>query len=191
LTEYGIDLDEELGEGRFGWLLDRILDLPDPYSRFREAMSQDEEMADLLLELEAHRDEEEGEAPRLRYSQVGFKESLLISMDTTLKKILAEAPVISARANGNKSAKPKYPEPWPMPETAMERRRKVREKSMADSWAMRLGVPAEELSGDPAPPRKPAPKAPAEPDPKFEEVSRPGPIDPAMRRVWYASNLPK
>lgn len=123
---YGIDLDEELSNCRFGWLLDRILDLPDPYSRFREAMSQDEEYAQMLLELEDMRAEDEGESATLRYSQVGLKESLLVSIDTSLKAMRAEAPYLQG-AKG----KPKYPEKWPMPKTAVERLRRRRDKDQA------------------------------------------------------------
>lgn len=137
---YGIDLDEELAARRYGWLLDRILDLPDPYSRFREAMSQDEEMAEMLLDLEEQRQEDEGASVALRYSQVGLKESLLISIDTSLKAMRAEAPLL----HGAKS-KPKYPEPWPMPVTAVERLRAKRDKEAADALARRFGVPEEDL----------------------------------------------
>lgn len=123
---YGIDLDEELAEHRYGWLLDRVLDLPDPYSRFREAMSQDDEMAEMLLELEEQRTEDEGGSASLRYSQVGLKESLLISIDMSLKAMRAEAPHL----HGAKG-KPKYPKPWPMPVTAIDRRRKELAKQAA------------------------------------------------------------
>lgn len=137
---YGIDLDEELANGRYGWLLDRILDLPDPYARFREAMSEDEEFAELLLELEDMRAEDEPNSARLRYSQVGLKESLLISMDMTLKSMRVEAPHLQG-AKG----KPKYPDPWPMPVSAVERLRKRREKEAADRVAMMFGVKQEDL----------------------------------------------
>lgn len=137
---YGIDLDKELAAQRYGWLLDRILDLPDPRSRFRQAMSEDEEYAALLLDLEDRRQEEEGPAPSIQYSQLGLQESLLISIDTTLKASRAEAPFLQG-AKG----KPKYPEPWPLPVTAAERLRKVRDKEAADAVARRFGVREEDL----------------------------------------------
>ena len=138
---YGVDLDVELAAGRYGWLLDRILDLPDPYSRFREAMSEDEEMAGLLLELEDSRHpDEEGEGPTLRYSQVGLREHLLMSIDMGIKAMRAEAPFV----NGAKG-KPTYPEPWPLPVTALERIRKAQEKDQADALASAFGVSPEDL----------------------------------------------
>lgn len=137
---YGIDLDQELANGRFGWLLDRILDLPDPYSRFREAMSEDEEMAELLLELEEQRGDDEGPSATLRYSQVGLNEHLLMSIDMGIKALRAEAPFV----NGAKG-KPTYPEPWPLPETAVERLRKQQEKTQADALATAFGVSEEDL----------------------------------------------
>ena len=138
---YGIDLDVELAQHRYGWLLDRILDLPDPYSRFREAMSEDEEMAGMLLELEDSRHpDEEGEGPTLRYSQVGLREHLLMSIDMGIKAMRAEAPFV----NGAKG-KPTYPEPWPLPVTALERIRKTQEKDQADALASAFGVSPEDL----------------------------------------------
>ena len=126
---YGIDLDDELAAEpcpRYGWLLDRILDLPDPYSRFREAMSDDDEMAEMLLEIEESRPDSDGDSASLRYSQVGLRESILMSIDMSLKGMRAEAPHI-AGAKG----KPKYPKPWPMPVTAVDRLRKKRAKEEA------------------------------------------------------------
>lgn len=137
---YGLDLDKELAKGRFGWLLDRILDLPDPYSRFREAMSEDEEMAELLLELESQREDEEGSSATLRYSQVGLQEHLLMSIDMGIKAMRAEAPYLQG-AKG----KPTYPEPWPMPVTAVERLRKAHDKQEADLLAAAFGVAPEDL----------------------------------------------
>lgn len=137
---YGRDLDEELAAGRFGWLLDRILDLPDPYSRFREAMSEDEEMAETLLALEEHREEQEGPSATLRYSQVGLQEHLLMSIDMGIKAMRAEAPFV----NGAKG-KPTYPDPWPLPVTALERIRKQQEKDQADVLASAFGVAPEDL----------------------------------------------
>lgn len=140
---YGIDLDEELANHRYGWLLDRILDLPDPYSRFREAMSQDEEMAELLLELEEAREEDEGESPpTLRYSQVGFQEVLLMSIDQTIKAMRAEAPVIH---RATKSKKPDYPKPWPRVDTALDRLKRKRAKEAADRISRLFGFDPEDL----------------------------------------------
>lgn len=137
-----MDLDEELAAGRYGWLLDRILDLPDPYSRFREAMSEDEEMAALLLELEETREEEDGPSATLRYSQVGLREHVLMSIDMNIKALRAEAPF----AAGNAKGKPVYPEsPWPLPVTAIERLRRDYEKEQADTLASGFGVPPEDL----------------------------------------------
>lgn len=121
---YGVDLDDELAQEvpRYGWLLDRVLDLPDPYSRFREAMHDDEDMAQMLLDLEEER-EDEGAPATLRYSQVGLNESLLISIDTQLKAMRSEAPFLQG-AKG----KPKYPAPWPMPVSAKEKLRKRRDE---------------------------------------------------------------
>lgn len=178
MTEYQIDLDEELAAGRYGWLLDRILDLPDPYSRFREAMSEDEEMAELLLELEGTREEEGGPSATLRYSQVGIREHLLMSIDMGIKAMRAEAPYLQG-AKG----KPTYPEPWPMPVTALERLRREQEQEQADSLAAAFGVPKEDLRGEP--PKK----KPPNPAPEKAQPSGPAPTDPDMRRVWYASRL--
>lgn len=135
---YGIDLDVELAAGRYGWLLDRVLDLPDPYSRFREAMSEDEEMAEILLALEDSRDDADGPSERLRYSQVGLLERLLMSIDMGIKAMRAEAPLL----HGSKG-KPKYPEPWPLPETAVERLRRAQEKEESDFLASAFGVSPE------------------------------------------------
>ena len=137
---YGIDLDAELADHRYGWLLDRILDLPDPYSRFREAMSEDEEMAELLMSIEQHRDDDEGPSATLRYSQVGLQEHLLMSIDMGIKAMRAEAPII-AGAKG----KPKYPDPWPLPVTAVERLRKDQERDRARALAASFGVKPEDL----------------------------------------------
>ena len=137
---YGIDLDAELADHRYGWLLDRILDLPDPYSRFREAMSEDEEMAELLMSIEQQRDDDEGPSATLRYSQVGLQEHLLMSIDMGIKAMRAEAPII-AGAKG----KPKYPDPWPLPVTAVERLRKDQERDRARALAASFGVKPEDL----------------------------------------------
>ncbi len=133
---YGIDLDEELATHRYGWLLDRILDLPDPYSRFREAMSQDEEMAETLLEMEEMREEDDGRpSGTLRYSQLGIRESLLISIDQNLKMMRAEAPVIQSG-----KGKPKYPEsPWKPPVSAVDRLRKRRDEEAVAEINRRFG----------------------------------------------------
>lgn len=138
---YGIDLDQELANGRFGWLLDRILDLPDPYSRFREAMSEDEEMAELMLDIEEQKSgDDDGETASLRYSQVGIQERLLMSIDMGVKAMRAEAPFL----NGAKG-KPKYPKPWPTPRTAMERVSERRDREAAEEVARRLGFGSEDL----------------------------------------------
>lgn len=137
---YGIDLDAELADHRYGWLLDRILDLPDPYSRFREAMSEDEEMAELLMSIEQQRDDDEGPSATLRYSQVGLQEHLLMSIDMGIKAMRAEAPII-AGAKG----KPKYPDPWPMPQTAMARLRREREKRISREIASMFGFGPEDF----------------------------------------------
>lgn len=137
---YGVDLDAELADHRYGWLLDRILDLPDPYSRFREAMSEDEEMAELLMSIEQQRDDDEGPSATLRYSQVGLQEHLLMSIDMGIKAMRAEAPII-AGAKG----KPKYPDPWPLPVTAVERLRKDQERDRARALAASFGVKPEDL----------------------------------------------
>ncbi|WP_460690355.1 hypothetical protein [Nesterenkonia suensis] len=108
-------------------------------------MSEDEEYAELLLELEESRKAMEGASSRLRYSQVGFRESLLMSIDSTLKAIRAEAPIIAARSNGGKAGKPKYPDPWPLPVPAVDRLRARREKAKADAFARLFGVPDEDL----------------------------------------------
>lgn len=139
---YGIDLDKELSKGRYGWLLDRILDLPDPYSRFREAMSEDEEYAELLLSLEESRDNDEGPSATLRYSQVGLQERLLMSIDTGIKAMRTEAAYIASQGKGNK---PQPPEPWPLPQTAVERLRAQRQKQEADGLAQLFGVKPEDL----------------------------------------------
>ena len=133
---YGIDLDEELATHRYGWLLDRILDLPDPYSRFREAMSQDEEMAETLLEMEEMREEDDGRpSGTLRYSQLGIRESLLISIDQNLKMMRAEAPVIQSG-----KGKPKYPESsWKPPVSAVDRLRKRRDEEAVAEINRRFG----------------------------------------------------
>ena len=177
---YGLDLDVELAAGRYGWLLDRILDLPDPYSRFREAMSEDEEMAELLLELEDTRHpDEEGEGPTLRYSQVGLREHLLMSIDMGIKAMRAEAPVIA----GVTKSKPAYPDMWPMPVTALERLRHERELEQAESLAAAFGVSEDDATG------APSKKKPPKPAPEKAQPSGPAPTNPDMRRVWYASRL--
>lgn len=140
---YGVDLDVELAAQRYGWLLDRILDLPDPYSRFREAMSEDEEMAEMLLDLEEQQDSDddsEGESSSLRYSQVGVQEMLLMSIDMGLKAMRAEAPHL----HGAKG-KPKYPDPWPTPRTALDRARDRRNRDAAAHIAAKFGFNVEDL----------------------------------------------
>lgn len=135
---YGIDLEDELAADpcpRYGWLLDRVLDLPDPYSRFREAMSQDDEMAEMLLDLEEMRDDDDSASGTLRYSQLGLRESLLISIDQNIKALRAEAPVIQSG-----KGKPKYPEsPWKPPVSAVERLRKRRDEEAVAEINRRFG----------------------------------------------------
>lgn len=149
-------------------------------------MSEDEEYAALLLDLEAQRQEDEGDAT-IRYSQLGLREALLISIDTTLKAQRAEAPFLQG-AKG----KPKYPPAWEMPVTAMERLRGERDRAAADEVARRFGFSDEEIAGAPVRrnPKPPEPTQEPEPQPTTPPIKRgPGPVDPAMRRVWYASNL--
>lgn len=181
-------MEEELAAEvpRYGWLLDRILDLPDPYSRFREAMSEDEEMAALMLELEDAREAEEGPSPTLRYSQVGLREHLLMSIDMGIKAMRAEAPVIAGATKG----KPVYPDMWPLPVTALERLRSERDAESLVTLASGFGVDDDDIRGVP-PKRQSASKAEvSEPEPE-SAPSGPGPIDPNMRRVWYASRMDK
>lgn len=182
---YGINLDDELAADipMYGWLLDRILDLPDPYpgGRFREAMSQDEEMAETLIELEEmHAEDDDRPAGTLRYSQLGLRESLLISIDTNLKAMRAEAPVIKAG-----KGKPKYPEShWKPPVSAVERVRKRRDEAEVERINRLFGFHDEPEPPPPAP-EEPAPESPPDPAPPPSG----GPVDPAMRRVWYASRM--
>ena len=104
-------------------------------------MSEDEDMAAMLLEMEEHREEQEGPSATLRYSQVGLQEHLLMSIDMGIKAMRAEAPF----AAGNGKGKPTYPEPWPLPVTALERLRKAQEKDQASALASAFGVAPEDL----------------------------------------------
>lgn len=94
----------------------------------------------MLLDMEQQRDDEEGQSATLRYSQVGVREHLLMSIDMGIKAMRAEAPFV----NGAKG-KPTYPDPWPMPETALERLRKAQEKDQATLLASAFGVSPEDL----------------------------------------------
>lgn len=94
----------------------------------------------MLLDMEQQRDDEEGQPATLRYSQVGIQEHLLMSIDMGIKAMRAEAPFM----NGAKG-KPTYPDPWPMPETALERLRKAQEKDQATLLASAFGVAPEDI----------------------------------------------
>ncbi|WP_296249550.1 hypothetical protein [uncultured Stenotrophomonas sp.] len=99
-------------------------------------MSQDEEMAETLLEMEEMREEDDGRpSGTLRYSQLGIRESLLISIDQNLKMMRAEAPVIQSG-----KGKPKYPEsPWKPPVSAVDRLRKRRDEEAVAEINRRFG----------------------------------------------------
>lgn len=101
-------------------------------------MSEDEEMATLLLEMEESQDEEECRRATLRYSQVGVQERLLMSIDMGIKAMRAEAPHIPHLKAPK--GRPKYAEPWPMPVTAVERLKKRREQADAARIAALFGV---------------------------------------------------
>lgn len=108
-------------------------------------MSDDEDMAETLLDLEDHQlsSSDDDSPSRLRYSQVGLRESLLISIDMSLKAMRAEAPHI-AGAKG----KPKYPQPWPMPRTAVQRLRAEREKQAAREVMGLFGFGSEDFDDE-------------------------------------------
>lgn len=95
----------------------------------------------MLLSLEDDQDDDsDGDTASLRYSQVGVQEILLMSIDMGIKAMRAEAPTL----HGAKG-KPKYPDPWPTPRTAIERLRERRERDAAEQLAVRLGFDLEDL----------------------------------------------
>ncbi|GAA0200767.1 hypothetical protein [Glutamicibacter creatinolyticus] len=122
---------------RYVDLLELIDQLPQA-CRFNEAVAQDEEAAEIILDMEEQSDEEkEPWAPRL--SEFSLTNALLVSLINEIK---------SLRMSGQSLAgvKPKKEEPFPGPRTALEAARLRRDIEDAIQIACLFGFSPEDFN---------------------------------------------
>lgn len=135
LEYYRVDLDEWLGDYRFGALLDLILQLPDPKSRFRAALNEDRELYEMIIGPHRASKPSEVGAPDggLPYQLIGTTESLLLNQQDQLALVIS---ILSAQGV---QRKPKKPKPSPRPVTMAARLQSEADELWADDFLRDLG----------------------------------------------------
>lgn len=132
---YGVDLAGWVADGRWCGLLELIDQLPSA-SRYHEAVSNDEEAAEAMLEL--YEDSGAGEQWSPRVAEFDLTNSLLVTMINELKML---------RLSGQAAAgiKPKKEDPFPSPRTALDRVRERLELDSAKQIAFGFGFSEEDF----------------------------------------------
>ena len=126
-----MDVAQYLGEHRYVALLDLIDQLP-AASRFNEAVVNDEEFAEYLLDLEEQGGAVPGESWAPRGAEFDLTNQLLSTVVDELKALRISG---QALAGG----KPKREDPMPRPRTAVERVRARRDEQAAINLAVMFG----------------------------------------------------
>ena len=126
LQYYQVDLDVWLSEGRYGALLDLILQLPDPYSRFRAALNKDRELYEVIVGLPGEGGGEGDAGPAgLPYQQIGTLEHLVLNLQDRVETM------ISLQGAALSKKRPKRQKHMRRPITMGE----VIQAEMDDAWA--------------------------------------------------------
>lgn len=135
---FGVDLAEWVVAGRWEALLELIDQLP-AACRLNEAIAQDEEAAESLLELQ----EASGGAGRAewspRVSEFDLTNSLLVSLINEVKTLRLSGQAMAG-------AKPKKEDPFPTPRTALERVRARLEMEAAKELSFAFGFSEEDFN---------------------------------------------
>lgn len=127
-----MDLAKWVTDGRWTALLELIDQLPSA-SRYYEAISQDDETAEMLLQLTEDNEDPKNQEPwSPRVAEYNLTNTLLVALINEIKTLRLSGQAVAG-------AKPKKEKPFPAPRTAFERARARREEQEAKRIAFMFG----------------------------------------------------